>query len=920
MATFTVANTNDSGAGSLRDAIDQANASVGNADTIEFAAGLSGQTIRLASTLGVNDQLTINGDIDGDGKADITITGDVNGDDTTIAGTSITNIVGTAATELDDNVRILSSSADLTLDGLVLTGGVFAAGQGGAIRALASTVTLTNSTVSGNSAGLGGGIIADNVTLTSSTVSGNSAGDDGGGIYAITTANLTNSTVSDNRASGNGGNGGGINATTLNLTNSTLSDNTAGANGGGAFASFFTLTDSTVSGNSAGNTGGGLVGSSATLTNVTVSGNSSDGNGGGISATLATLTNSTVSGNSAGGDGGGILAFFATLTNSIVLGNDAATSDELDAVQTRSLVGGNIIGTDVFQDNTDIGNTTLHSVFAAVGYNPNTDVVSGVLADNGGLVETIALKENAANPALDASNSSAPATDALGNARFDNAGIANTNGSAADLGAYEVQNPNPTVTINQSSGQNDPVINDGPIVFDVVFSKAVTGFDENDISFAGSTVGGTLAASISGGGASYTVSVTGMTGSGTVVASILADAAIAGGFSSEASTSTDNTVTFDGNAPVVSGPVALTPIAEDSGARLITQAQLLANASDADGPPLTATGLAITAGGGTLVNNHNGTWSFTPGHDDAASVAFAYSVTDGIAAPVAASATLDITPVNDAPVLGPLPGSVAVAENTTAVTTATATDVDGPALTFSLSGADAARFVINPHTGVFAFAAAPNFEAPADAGHNNVYDIVVKVSDGTLIDSQALAVSVTDVHGNTIVGSKHGDTVDDTHTAPGQPLPTGEEDFISGGKGEDRLFGLGGNDLIDGGKGKSVLIGGEGNDSFLFDTGLGLGKDAGHGVFSYARIVDFTVGEDSIALSHSVFKALDAGPLADADFRLGGKAKDADDHILYKAKTGALYYDHDGKGGDDAIHFATLAKHLDLDAGSFLVT
>ena len=95
-------------------------------------------------------------------------------------------------------------------------------------------------------------------------------------------------------------------------------------------------------------------------------------------------------------------------------------------------------------------------------------------------------------------------------------------------------------------------------------------------------------------------------------------------------------------------------IAEDSGARLITQAELLANATDVDGPALTAINLAITSGNGTLVDNGNGTWSYTPAANDDTSVTFSYAVTDGIAAPVATTATLDITPVNDAPATTPV--------------------------------------------------------------------------------------------------------------------------------------------------------------------------------------------------------------------------------------------------------------------------
>ena len=98
--------------------------------------------------------------------------------------------------------------------------------------------------------------------------------------------------------------------------------------------------------------------------------------------------------------------------------------------------------------------------------------------------------------------------------------------------------------------------------------------------------------------------------------------------------------------PVVTGPVVLAPIAEDSSARPITQAELLDNASDADGPSLTAIGLTIGTGHGTLTDNNNGTWSYTPAADDDTVVTFTYQVTDGINA-VTAAAALDITPVDE---------------------------------------------------------------------------------------------------------------------------------------------------------------------------------------------------------------------------------------------------------------------------------
>lgn len=103
----------------------------------------------------------------------------------------------------------------------------------------------------------------------------------------------------------------------------------------------------------------------------------------------------------------------------------------------------------------------------------------------------------------------------------------------------------PTVTINQGASQADPS-SATPIVFTVQFSEPVTGFGNTDVAFTGSTAGGTLAAAVTGSGEQYTVSVSGMTTSGTVVASIPAGAAAdADAHPTGTSTSTDNTVTFN---------------------------------------------------------------------------------------------------------------------------------------------------------------------------------------------------------------------------------------------------------------------------------------------------------------------------------------------------------------------------------------
>src|SRR5690349_24765278 len=88
--------------------------------------------------------------------------------------------------------------------------------------------------------------------------------------------------------------------------------------------------------------------------------------------------------------------------------------------------------------------------------------------------------------------------------------------------------------------------------------------------------------------------------------------------------------------------------------------------------------------------------------------------------------------------------TVNVAENSTGIIyQATASDPDGNPLTFGIAGgADALRFTITT-AGALAFAAPPDFEAPADADANNVYLVMLSVSDGTTSTTLNLAVTFT---------------------------------------------------------------------------------------------------------------------------------------------------------------------------------
>ncbi|MFZ2333976.1 MAG: cadherin domain-containing protein, partial [Sideroxyarcus sp.] len=120
-------------------------------------------------------------------------------------------------------------------------------------------------------------------------------------------------------------------------------------------------------------------------------------------------------------------------------------------------------------------------------------------------------------------------------------------------------------------------------------------------------------------------------------------------------------------------------------------------------------------------------------------------VTDFFGLTFSQPVTVNLNNLNDnAPVIGGgASASISVPENTTAVTTVTATDADNlGAPSYSLSGTDAGAFSIDS-SGVLTFNSAPNYEAPADVGGNNVYNVTVQVSDGVNTDSQAITVTVT---------------------------------------------------------------------------------------------------------------------------------------------------------------------------------
>ncbi len=237
LATFLVNNTSDSGMGSLRQAILEANNASGR-DSVIFV-GVPGPIQLTTGPLDVTGAVTIDGSNilnPGPGGGPVTVRSTTNSRVFRVASTFLEgdnqvsivdmNILGPGS-GMDGGGIEVSQAGNLRLDRVTISDGV--ASIGGGIANLGLT-SISNSTISGNSATLSGGI--DNygnatLSLDNSTVSGNSAGTYGGGVFAAGSAVfITRSTITGNSAA----NGGGLYAsprTQVTLQNSIVGGNTA---------------------------------------------------------------------------------------------------------------------------------------------------------------------------------------------------------------------------------------------------------------------------------------------------------------------------------------------------------------------------------------------------------------------------------------------------------------------------------------------------------------------------------------------------------------------------------------------------------------------------------------------------------------------------------------------------------------------
>ncbi|MEO1073596.1 MAG: cadherin domain-containing protein, partial [Pseudomonadota bacterium] len=225
-----------------------------------------------------------------------------------------------------------------------------------------------------------------------------------------------------------------------------------------------------------------------------------------------------------------------------------------------------------------------------------------------------------------------------------------------------------------------------------------------------------------------------------------------------------------------------------------------AQANDADGDNVT---FAISGGADAslfTIDANTGELSFidapdfeTPADADGNNTFIVeISASDGQAT-ATQTVTVTVNNLNDnAPVF--ISGdAVSVVENGTDAYQAQAEDADGDAITFSLSGADAALFTIDAATGLVTFIQAPDFDSPSDANGDNAYQITVSASDGENTTSIDVTISVTDQV--ELVGSDQADILTGSDQA----------DIIDANGGDDFIDSLAGSDQISTGTGRDIL-------------------------------------------------------------------------------------------------------------------
>ncbi|MHC0061782.1 beta strand repeat-containing protein [Nostoc sp. UIC 10890] len=884
-----VTNTNDSGEGSLRQAILNANAFAG-ADTITFAGSVftdaTPDTITLTSgQLNITDALTING---------------LGANNLSISGNN-----SSAVFRVNDGNN--SNQISVVINDLTVTGGTDNSLAGGIFNQ--ENLTLFNSSVSENTGNYGGIYNGGTLSIANSTVLGNNGSI--GGILNFGSLSLTNSSVSDNIGTTYGGiqNQG----TLLNITGSTISNNTAtSAGGAGGIAHFngtFNLINSTVSGNTGVVNAAGILSISiANLTNSTISGNTTKNGAGGISnsGTLnlinSTVTNNTTdSDNNGTGNGGGLLNFGnVTAQNTIIAGNFDFGNEAPDISGAVNGDGNNLIGSLAGASGT-IG-TGSDITFASAGIT-NINQVIAALANNGGATQTHALVTGSA--AINAGNNAlvpgGVTTDQRGT------GFNRISGGTVDIGAYEVQNNNPTatddsVTTNEDTAVNGNVLTNDtdPDTGDILTVSAVNGNSANVGNQITLTSGALLTLNANG---TFAYNPNGQFES-LAVGTTAADSfnyTISDGNGGTDTATVNVTINGANDAPTLANAIANQTTLEDGFFSFAVPANTFTDV-DADD---SLTYNASLANGNALptwlsFDANTRTFSGTPNDPDNGTISIKVTAKDSSNASVDDTFNLTVTPVNDAPVAGD--DSASANQNTpltllAADLLANDTDVDSSTLSItavsnavngSVTLNNSGNVVFTPTAG---FTGNGSFNYTLSDGNGGTDVAMVTVAVGVNLNGTNNNDNLNGTSGNDIINGLNaqdtisgnagddclvGDNGDDKlyggtgndklYGGNGQDTLYGDagNDRLEGDNGDDKLYGGDGNDSLIGGNGQDFLVGGAGNDFLDGDKGDdNLTGGTGSDIFVLEKaagretITDFSLGEgDKIGLSGLSFSQL----------------------------------------------------------------
>ena len=284
------------------------------------------------------------------------------------------------------------------------------------IHCATNTITITDSTFTNNTVGVGGGLYIsgdyiDYITITNSAFTNNIVGGYGGGLYISsdgTDITITNSAFTNNTV---GGYGGGLHITSsfgtnITVTNSAFSNNTVGWYGGGLHiygkSVDITVTNSAFTNNTVGGYGGGLLIYTSgygygidriTVTNSAFTNNTVGGYGGGLyiygDGTDITVTNSTFTNNTVGRDGGGLYLYGDGISDGdvLVVINSAFKHNTVGGYGGGLCIDGN--GAAITVNNSGFTNNTVGGYggglyINSMNINDYTYIITSIFADNNG--------------------------------------------------------------------------------------------------------------------------------------------------------------------------------------------------------------------------------------------------------------------------------------------------------------------------------------------------------------------------------------------------------------------------------------------------------------------------------------------------------------------------------------------------------